>query len=147
MLPLFFKLSVKDVKDKDRWMPIWKQHANDDKRIDVTKWSVAVKALCKTNGLEFGKIATKEVAYRKCIIQDIFRLSPPDFLYGSFQHMIGYDRMCKVCEKCLCFLALKLFIIKSMISLYQIIDFCESHGLLCLLTGLMFFEKQIVCRI
>jgi hypothetical protein len=60
MLPVFYKLSVDDLCDRsieDRWMPKWREYANDDKRIDVAKWSAAVRALRKVNGVIFHKKA------------------------------------------------------------------------------------------
>ncbi|KAG0606089.1 hypothetical protein M758_9G112900 [Ceratodon purpureus] len=99
MLPLFYKLAVEDLDDRaieDRWLPRWRQLAEDDKRIDVEKWSAAVGALRKANGLIFGKNGTSEVGYRKEVVQTIFRLSPPDLLYGSSRDMVGYDRMCEI---------------------------------------------------
>ncbi|KAG0561338.1 hypothetical protein KC19_9G056700 [Ceratodon purpureus] len=99
MLPVFYKLAVDDLDDRaieDRWMPRWRQLAKDDRRIDVEKWGAAVRALRKANGLVFGKHSTTEVGYRKEIVQSIFRLSPPDLLYGSSREMVGYDRMCEI---------------------------------------------------
>lgn len=58
MLPLFYKLSVKDLGERaveERWMPTWRQLASGDERIDVHKWSAAVRALRKVNGLVFGQ--------------------------------------------------------------------------------------------
>ncbi|KAG0561334.1 hypothetical protein KC19_9G056300 [Ceratodon purpureus] len=101
MLPLFYKLAVDDLDDRaieDRWMPRWRQLAKDDRRIDVEKWGAAVRALRKANGLVFGKSGTSEVGYRKEIVQSIFRLSPPDLLYGSWREMVGYDRMCEIAK-------------------------------------------------
>ena len=101
MLPLFYKLSVDDLRDgsiEDRWMPKWREYANDDKRIDVAKWSAAVRALRKVNGVIFHKKAMSEVAYRKDVVRSIFRLSPPELLYGSSRDMLGYSRICQVCE-------------------------------------------------
>ncbi|KAG0581319.1 hypothetical protein KC19_4G242500 [Ceratodon purpureus] len=99
MLPLFYKLSVDDLDEKtieNRWMPIWIQHASKDKRIDVTKWSAAVTALRRANGLIFHKNAMSKVAYRKDVVQLISRLSPPDLLNDSSRDMVGYDRMCQI---------------------------------------------------
>lgn len=58
MFPLFYKLSIDELDDRsieNRWMPIWKQHASKDKRIDVKMWSAAVRALRRANGLIFQK--------------------------------------------------------------------------------------------
>ena len=99
MLPLFYKLSVDDLDEKaikNCWMPIWIQHAIKDERIDVTKWSAAVTALRKANGLVFCKNAMSKVAYRKDVVQHISRLSPPDLLNDSSRDMVGYGRMCQV---------------------------------------------------
>ncbi|KAG0629505.1 hypothetical protein M758_1G109300 [Ceratodon purpureus] len=99
MLPLFYKLSVNDLGDRaieECWLPRWRQHAEDDKRIDVGKWGEAVRALRKANGVVFGKNGMSEVGYRKEIVHSIFRLSPPDLLYGSSREMVGYDRMCEI---------------------------------------------------
>jgi hypothetical protein len=101
MLPLFYKLSVDDLRDQSierRWMPKWREYANDDKRIDLAKWSAAVRALRKVNGVIFHKKAMSEVAYRKDVVRSIFRLSPPELLYGSSRDMLGYSRICQVCE-------------------------------------------------
>jgi hypothetical protein len=101
MLPLFYKLSVDDLRDRsieDRWMPKWREYANDDKRIDVAKWNAAVRALRKVNGVIFHKNAMSEVAYRKDVVRSIFKLSPPELLYGSSRDMLGYSRICQVCE-------------------------------------------------
>jgi hypothetical protein len=101
MLPLFYKLSVDDLRDPsnvDRWMATWREYANDDKRIDVAKWSAAVRALGNVNGLIFHKNAMTEVAYRKRIVQSIFGLSPPELLYGSSRDIVGYNRICQVCQ-------------------------------------------------
>ncbi|KAG0605382.1 hypothetical protein M758_9G054400 [Ceratodon purpureus] len=99
MLPLFYKLAVNDLNDQaigDRWMPRWRQLAKDDRRIDVEKWGAAVRALRKANGVVFGKNGKSKVGYRKEIVRSIFRLSPPDLLYGSSREMVGYDRMCEI---------------------------------------------------
>ncbi|KAG0561331.1 hypothetical protein KC19_9G056000 [Ceratodon purpureus] len=99
MLPLFYKLGVDDLDDgaiENRWMLRWRQLAKDDRRIDVEKWGAAVRALRKANGVVSGKNGTSEVGYRKEIVQSIFRLSPPDLLYGSSREMVGYDRMCEI---------------------------------------------------
>jgi hypothetical protein len=101
MLPVFYKLSVDDLCDRsieDRWMPKWREYANDDKRIDVAKWSAAVRALRKVNGVIFHKKGMSEGAYRKDVVRSIFRLSPPELLYGSSRDMLGYSRICQVCE-------------------------------------------------
>ncbi|KAG0623404.1 hypothetical protein M758_3G172500 [Ceratodon purpureus] len=99
MLPLFYKLEVDDLDDraiKDRWMPVWRQLAEEDRRIDVEKCGAAVRALRKANGIIFGKKGTSEVGYRKEVVRSIFRLSPPDLLFGSSRVMVGYDRMCEI---------------------------------------------------
>jgi hypothetical protein len=101
MLPLFYKLSVDDLRDRSiefRWMPKWREYANDDKTIDVAKWSAAVRVLRKVNGVIFHKNAMSEVAYRKDVVRSIFKLSPPELLYGSSRDMLGYSRICQVCE-------------------------------------------------
>ncbi|KAG0626642.1 hypothetical protein M758_2G140400 [Ceratodon purpureus] len=99
MLPLFYKLAVDNLDDgaiEERWMPRWRQLAKDDRRIDVEKWGAAVRALRKANGVVFGKNGTSEVGYRKEVVRSIFRLSPPDLLYGSSREMVGYDRICEI---------------------------------------------------
>ena len=100
MLPLFYKLSVKDLDEKaieERWMPKWRQLiADGDTRNDVAKWSGAVRALRKINGVVFGQKGPSEVAYREDIVQSIFRLSSSDLLYGSSRKMVGYSRVCEV---------------------------------------------------
>ena len=105
MLPLFYKLSADDLNDRaieECWMPTWVQLASKDKekRIDVAKWSAAVRALRKVNGLTLDRNAMSEVGYRKEVVRTIFQLSPPDLLYGSSRDMVGYDRMCEVREEC-----------------------------------------------
>jgi hypothetical protein len=102
MLPLFYKLSVDDLDDETIegcWMPKWIKHASEDERIDVAKWSAAVRALRAVNGLKFGKDAMSEVGYRKDVVRSISRLSPPELLNGSCRDVVGYDRLCQVCEK------------------------------------------------
>jgi hypothetical protein len=94
MLPLFYKLSINDLGDRameECWLPRWRQHVEDDRRIDVEKWGAALSVLRKVNGVVFGKNGTSEVGYRKETVQSIFRLSPPDLLYGSCRDMVGYD--------------------------------------------------------
>ena len=100
MLPLFYKLSAKDLDEgsiRERWMPEWRQLANGDERISVEKWSAAVRALRKANGVVFGQMGASEVAYRKEIVQSIFKSSPSDLVYGSSREMVGYSRICQVC--------------------------------------------------
>ncbi|KAG0561333.1 hypothetical protein KC19_9G056200 [Ceratodon purpureus] len=100
MLPVFYKLALDDLDDRaieDRWMPMWRQLAKNDRRIDVEKWVAAVRALRKVNGLVFGgKNGTSKVGYRREIVESIVRLSPPDLLYGSSREMVGYDRICEI---------------------------------------------------
>ncbi|KAG0605393.1 hypothetical protein M758_9G055500 [Ceratodon purpureus] len=100
MLPLFYKLGVEelDLDDRaieDKWIPIWKELAKADRRIDVEKCSAAVRKLYKTGGLDFSKYGKSEELYRREIVECIFRLSSPDLLYGSAREMVGYDRTCE----------------------------------------------------
>ena len=99
MLPLFYKLAVKDLDEtaiEERWMPKWRQLADEDARIIVADWIGAVRALRSPNGVVFGQRGVSEVGYRKDIVQSIFKLSPPDLLYGSSRKMVGYSRVCEV---------------------------------------------------
>lgn len=57
-----------------------------------------MRALRMVNGHKFRKDAMSKVAYRKDVVQSILRLSLPDLLNDSSRDMVGYDRMCQVCE-------------------------------------------------
>ena len=103
MLPLFFKLSEKDLDEssiENRWMPKWKEHASKDSkgRIKVDEWSAAARALSPVNGLIFEKFGNSEVPYRKAVEEAICKLSPSDLDFGTRESVVGWNRLCEVHE-------------------------------------------------
>jgi hypothetical protein len=103
MLPLFFKLSKKDLDEssiENRWMPKWKELASKDSkgRIKVDEWSAAVRALSSVNGLIFEKFGNSEVPYREAVEEAICKLSPSDLDFGTRKYVVGWNRLCEVHE-------------------------------------------------
>ena len=100
ILPLFFKLSVKDLDEpsiEHRWMPKWREHANTPTSgIDLNKWSAAVKSLLRANGIVFNSIAKSEASYGSVVTEAILKLSPPDLPYGTSRSVVGCGRLCEV---------------------------------------------------
>ena len=91
ILPLFYKLSVAEVKDPERqriWFEKWKLFKESDKRVDILRWKNALRVLGGQNGAVFCGTGQTEDEYIESIVQSVFRSVPPDVLY-DISHVKG----------------------------------------------------------
>jgi len=94
ILPLFYGLSVSDLKDEkrqQRWLEKWKTFAKDDQiqgRITVDDWRFAVDELLNFNGLSYDQESKEIVAYENAIVSHISKLVLPDIKWHD-SHVQG----------------------------------------------------------
>lgn len=111
LLPLFYKVTVEDLKPKNveakwkkKWLEILRKNCEGDDvkaKAVVEKWTESVLYVSEKCGVSFEaivknpKVMNPEVKYRAEIVKAIFRGSPPDLLYDTSK-ILGCDRICKV---------------------------------------------------
>lgn len=98
LLPLFYKLSVDEFKNKkrrERWFKKWKTWVSKDV---VSQWEAALGIVGTINGLEFSKTARDPKDYIDIVVDKVCEILPSDLSYSnkSFQ---GKERLCKVGTK------------------------------------------------
>ncbi|KAG0606394.1 hypothetical protein M758_9G137800 [Ceratodon purpureus] len=86
ILPVYLGLSrdecTKNETRRLNWVSVWQNWAEDDKRIDVSKWERALKVLSPSNGIEYVQ-SLGEVALREQIVSAVRRLVPPENTWSA----------------------------------------------------------------
>jgi hypothetical protein len=96
ILPLFYKLSVEELKQPERqkeWFEEWEKFK--DSRIDdetLKAWKCALRSIYPLNGIQMIR-GEGEVSYRKRIVQAICDIVPPVTEY-DVSDVEGKDRIC-----------------------------------------------------
>jgi len=92
ILPLFYELSMSDLKNEkrwQRWLKKWEIFAKDDGRIKVEDWKIALDELTKFNGLPYNReLKPAIVAYENEIVSHICRLVLPNIKWDA-SHVQG----------------------------------------------------------
>lgn len=106
ILPLFFKISLKDLKDatrRERWFSSWEDIARKDGRIKLRDWKDALEQLPRFNGFEYvkqGESLYEEEsslkAYRDKVVEALCKMVQPDVLRGNPNDIQGRLRICQV---------------------------------------------------
>lgn len=98
LLPLFFTLSVDEVKDaiqSRKWEKQWRESLKVDEAV-INVWRDAVKHVIKFSGLEYCKKATNWLDYINEIVTEVIQILPPAISFSE-KGVAGMGRMCKVC--------------------------------------------------
>ncbi|KAG0582701.1 hypothetical protein KC19_3G078300 [Ceratodon purpureus] len=105
ILPLFFKISLKDLKDatrRERWFSSWEDIARKDGRIKLRDWKDALEQLPRFNGFEYvkqGESLYEEEsslkAYRDKVVDALCKMVQPDVLRGNPNDIQGRLRICQ----------------------------------------------------
>jgi hypothetical protein len=99
ILPVFYKLSVEELKQKERqqsYFRSWEKMTDTRSSVesDIRQWKEALKILSSFNGLHC-QSNTGDVALRKIIVEHIFKLVKPDLL-RDVSDVQGGARMSKM---------------------------------------------------
>lgn len=73
---------------------MWRNFAQDDSRIDVSKWEDALKVFGSLNGIDYDE-TVGEVALREKIVSAVCNSIPPEHRRSDL-HVQGRTRICKV---------------------------------------------------
>ncbi|KAG0604044.1 hypothetical protein M758_10G140000 [Ceratodon purpureus] len=100
IIPVFYHISRQDyvdISNRNQWVLQWEEWANEDKRICVEEWKIALAVLKGINSLVINGIG--EVKARKLIVDAVCELLLPETRWDD-SHVEGKLRLCEVlCNK------------------------------------------------
>lgn len=109
ILPLFFKISLTELKDstrRNKWFSLWEGWARADGRIKIDRWKYALEELPKFNGIGYVEQGEGDSSYRNKVAEALCELVQPDVRWGNAGDVQGRLRICRVGRtlKCHCLL-------------------------------------------
>lgn len=81
ILPLFFKISLTELKDstrRNKWFSLWEGWARADGRIKIDRWKYALEELPKFNGIGYVEQGEGDSSYRNKVAEALCELVQPD---------------------------------------------------------------------
>lgn len=106
LLPLFFKMSVDEFKEKSRranWENRWrtwfaeKHLGRSSVEGMITTWRHALDIVNTFSGLEYCKVANNQPEYIDKIVNEVTRIIPPAVSYSE-EGVFGKDRLCQIVD-------------------------------------------------
>lgn len=103
LLPLFYRLTVKQVKDKQNralWKAKWDEWIvqSDDSSLDSVTWDHALTKITDYNGIEYRKFSLHYSNYIEEVSNVVCDILAPDVLRDD-KHVVGKERLVKVIRK------------------------------------------------
>lgn len=98
ILPLFFKISLTELKDstrRNKWFSLWEGWARADGRIKIDRWKYALEELPKFNGIGYVEQGEGDSSYRNKVAEALCELVQPDVRWGNAGDVQGRLRICR----------------------------------------------------